>query len=270
MADHFAEDAIKVGEGLETDFIGDFAHAQVGIDEEVFGLLDAHAGEVVGEIEAGGLFEHFAEIEGAGVHGAGAVEYSLDGGKNWLPILYMIDSVDLIRNAQGAIDVVETLTTPRNDAATYLDPETGADKGGNYGGFIGAPITQALAPYISGRIDDNQVESKRVEFFPLPDANNQKSVTIRFTQAGTASWFFGVDDFGVYSIAPQVTAGPTLTVQRNGTQITISWPGTVSGFVLESNANLTAGNWTPVAGVNNNSVTLSAPPGSQFYRLRKP
>ena len=44
-----------------------------GIEQEVFGLLDAHAREVIGEVDAGHLLEHLAEIERAGVDGLGDV-----------------------------------------------------------------------------------------------------------------------------------------------------------------------------------------------------
>ena len=61
------EDAVEVRERLEADFIGDFADAQVGVEEKVLGLLNADAGEVVGEVDAGRLLEHLAEVEGARV-----------------------------------------------------------------------------------------------------------------------------------------------------------------------------------------------------------
>ena len=37
----FFEDAIEVGERLEADFIGDFTHAQIRIEQEVLHLFDA-------------------------------------------------------------------------------------------------------------------------------------------------------------------------------------------------------------------------------------
>ena len=100
----------------------------------------------------------------------GAVEYSIDEGKTWLPIVYMIDQDDIIRDEAEAVDAVRTLEEPRGDTATYVDPETSEDKGGTYGAFIGAAITAELAPYISGRVNDDSQESKRIELFRLPQA----------------------------------------------------------------------------------------------------
>ena len=79
-----------------------------------------------------------------------SLEYSIDGGTNWLPVVYMLQccidgqdaEADVHLFADGTVDAVTTLKT-------FVDPE--AAYGLNYGAFIGAPITQALAPYIEGR-----------------------------------------------------------------------------------------------------------------------
>ncbi len=167
-----------------------------------------------------------------------AVEYSIDGGTSWLPILYMIDRNDIILGTDGLTDAVATLNEPRGDAATYVDPITFETVGGTYGAFIKAPITAELAPYISGRVDDDQFESKRVELYRLPQADNQSNVRFRFAQAGTASWFFGIDNFGLYSIStasPPTATKPadqtaavgnsaTFTTTVSGTEpVTIQW-----------------------------------------------
>lgn len=60
-----------------------------------------------------------------------------------------------------------------------------------------------------------------------------------------------------------------LSVSRSGSEVTLSWPATAVGFTLESAASLPATTWTPVSGVQNNSVTVNASTGTQFYRLRK-
>ncbi|MBN8248942.1 MAG: immunoglobulin domain-containing protein, partial [Verrucomicrobia bacterium] len=168
----------------------------------------------------------------------GSVEYSVDEGATWLPVVYMVDQDDIIRTEAGDIDAVRTLEEPRGDTATYQDPNTGEDKGGFYGAFIGAPITASLAPYISGRVNDNSEESKRIELFRLPQADNQAKVRLRFAQAGTASWYFGVDNVGFYSITqvekPSITAQPAdasvvvgqsvvLSVTATGLDPTYQW-----------------------------------------------
>lgn len=141
-----------------------------------------------------------------------ALEYSVDEGATWLPILYMVngraDNSDIIRLGNGQIDAVATLNTARTDQAWDLA----------YGAYIGAPVTQALAPFISPRIDDNQTESKRIEVHRIPMADNAAKVRFRFMQAGTASWYWGVDNFGLYSINTPVIGTPpqSQTVDAGG------------------------------------------------------
>jgi len=113
----------------------------------------------------------------------GAVEYSIDDGGTWLPLLYMIEQADVI-----AGDPVATLGTARSDQAYGL----------GYGAFIGATVDPSFGPYISGRIDDDPTESKQIEVFSLPQAANQTNVRLRFLQTGTGSWYFGLDDVGIY------------------------------------------------------------------------
>ena len=159
----------------------------------------------------------------------GAVEYSIDQGATWLPIVYLLDGLDIIRDAQGAIDAVATLGTARvggfQGQATYLDPVTSEIVGGHYGAFIGVDSNRwaGLGPFFSARVDDNPVESKRVEIFRLPSADNQPGVRFRLTHAGTDSWYFGIDNFGLYSIEavnpPLVAVQPTNQVEAVGNTV---------------------------------------------------
>jgi hypothetical protein len=66
-AQHPFEHAVKMREGLKTDFVGDFADPQIGIQQKVSGFFNAHAGDVFREIDAGDLFELLAKIETAHV-----------------------------------------------------------------------------------------------------------------------------------------------------------------------------------------------------------
>jgi len=59
-----------VGQGLESDLVGDFAHAQIWIEQQVLGFFNPHPREVFREIDAGGFLEEFAEIERADIEGA--------------------------------------------------------------------------------------------------------------------------------------------------------------------------------------------------------
>jgi hypothetical protein len=198
-----------------------------------------------------------------------AVEYSIDQGQTWLPIVYMLESNDVLTNATGQVDALATFTTEYlgggQGVAVYNDPADGLDKGGYYGAFIGVAsnLWSTLGPYISSRGDDDPVDSKRVELLRLPQADNQANVRFRFAHAGTDSWYFGIDDFGLYSI------GPTLSASLSVNNLTISWPTGVTGYTLESTDSLTNPSWSAVGGVVNNSVTVTVAPGNKYYRLRK-
>src|SRR5437879_10830258 len=58
LAEDLLEDAIEVCERLEPHFVGDFADAQVWVQQQAFGLFDAHTRNVVGEVHTGYLLEH--------------------------------------------------------------------------------------------------------------------------------------------------------------------------------------------------------------------
>lgn len=129
-----------------------------------------------------------------------AVEYSVDQGATWNPIIIMLDEVDIVRKADGSVDAAATLTTVQTDTP-QVDDGAGGTRRTAYGEFLASTPLDALGRYISGRVNDNPTESKRVELFRLPKADNQAKVRFRFVQAGTGSWYFGVDNFGLYSIA---------------------------------------------------------------------
>lgn len=209
------------------------------------------------------------------------VEYSIDGGATWLPVVYMLDVPDILKNPDGSIDVIRTFDTTYGDVARYTDPDTGEEKGGSYGAFVKAPRSMwpELGPYISGRINDDQWESKRIEKFRLPQADNQARVKLRFFQAGTASWFFGVDNVGLYSITgpqlPEITKQPTgghfsagstvtLEVTATGTEpLAYQWrrngvdiPGaTTATYVINNITAAAAGEYTVVVSNAAGAVT---------------
>ncbi len=143
-------------------------------------------------------YSHYAQNQDS----FGSVEYSLDQGETWLPVVYMLDRGDILKDADGKVDVFATMENPHTDIAVGYDPDTFEEVGGFYGAYIGAEIGEELAPYISGRIDDNHTESKRYELFRLPEADEEKTVRFRIATSGTWSWYWGIDNFGLYSIAP--------------------------------------------------------------------
>lgn len=196
-----------------------------------------------------------------------AVEYSIDSGQTWLPIIYMINNGDIVRDAEGQIDAVTTLTTEDNEAAQYVDPETGETLGRTYGTFIAAEITPDLAPFISGRTDDDAVGSKRVELFRLERADNQPKVRFRFAHAGADSWYFGIDNFGLYSIGESTSS--SIQAVRNGSSMTLTWTGG-AGIVLQKAVAVSGSEWQDVAGTSGASSHTETIGGTAaFYRLFK-
>jgi hypothetical protein len=204
-----------------------------------------------------------------------SVEYSVDGGKTWLPIVYFIDSVDgggdIKVTADGNVDALRTLNDPNPDTANWTDPVTNQAKGDTYGAFIGAPITAALAPYIVGRVNDDPIESKRVEVFRLWQADGKSDVRLRFAQGGTGSWYFGFDNVGFYDAdAPGTAPGtggpgpttPTISVSRSGTGLTVTYTGTLQS------ADSVTGPYTDVAGATS-PFNAQISGAAKFYRTKQ-
>ena len=194
----------------------------------------------------------------------GSVEYSVNGGVTWLPVIYYLDdqnqAADIIRT-NGAIDVGATFGTPRGDQAYGLA----------YSNFIGAPVSAALIPYTAGRINDDNVEGKRVEMVRLPLADNAATVRFRFGQAGTASWYFGVDDLGLYQVnTPVITAQPqnrTLNATESTTFSVAATSGTPLTYRWQRNGvNLAEG--ANYSGVTTATLTVSSaePADAGSYR----
>ncbi|MBL9169369.1 MAG: hypothetical protein JNN07_16635 [Verrucomicrobiales bacterium] len=190
----------------------------------------------------------------------GGVEYSIDEGATWEPVLYMIDAKDIILGEDGLTDAANTLSSPRGDTAKFSDPETGVTGEGNYGSFIGVTEDRwgSLAPYISGRVDDDSVESKRVEIYRLPLADNQPKVRLRFAHAGTGSWYFGIDNVGFYSKPASVS--PSLSFSTVG-GLTL----TFAGGKLQSKSSIT-GEWTDVVGAAS-PYTVTPSGDKAFFRV---
>ncbi|MDP6892435.1 MAG: hypothetical protein QF731_04590, partial [Verrucomicrobiota bacterium] len=183
-----------------------------------------------------GFYSHYCQNQ----DNSASVEYSIDGGENWLPVIYMLEEADIVVGEDGAVDAVATFEKEQGDVAIvdnilfqdeddYWDMEPlDEPMGGNYGAFIGSPIDATLAPHVSARVNDNQGESKRYELHSLPQANNQSSVRIRFAMNGTWSWYWAVDNFGLYSITEVPTTIPVIeSISQDGGLVTINWLGEV-------------------------------------------
>ncbi len=197
-----------------------------------------------------------------------AVEYSVDQGQTWLPVAYYLHGPDIVTGDGGAVDAEATFNTGRGDIARYYD-ENFEEKGGTYGAFIAAPVSQDLAPFIEARVDDDPVGGKRVELYRLPAADGRSTVRLRFAHAGTDSWYWGIDNLGLYSIAAEVEA-PVVSVVREGTVVRVSWSGG-PGTVLQQAATLgDPSAWQPVPGATTSPVEMPAGSGSLFFRAATP
>lgn len=186
----------------------------------------------------------------------GAVEYSVDGGLNWLPVMYFLEEPDIKLNADGTVNAVRTFTDANNDTSSWVDDQGNA-KGLKYGDGLGAPIAAALGDYVVPRINDGQVEGKRVEVARLSQAAGKSDVRLRLASMGTDSWYFAIDNLAFYDI-PSAAAAPSLSVGRSGNNIVITFEGS-----LETKDSIT-GNWVPLAATS--PLTLTGPAGTKFYR----
>jgi hypothetical protein len=201
----------------------------------------------------------------------GAVEFSIDQGQTWLPVIYMLDATgtspggfDIVTNVLGQVDGEATFTQPRTDTPIVVDSIGLTNRYSFWYEFISARPLSSLGPSVNGRVNDNQYESRRFEVFRLPQADNQAKVRFCFTQVGTSSWWYAIDNFGLYSIP-----SPTLSIARIADKVTISWgPTNAVGFTLQSATTLANPQWAPVStGAVSNSVTLTIGANNQFFRL---
>ncbi len=174
----------------------------------------------------------------------------------------------IVHNPDSTVNVQQTMSF---SIAPHYTNSLGHLIGGTVGAFVGAPITQALAPFIEARVNDDAYESKRFEAFAVPGADNQPSVQFRMFQAGTGSWYWGIDNWGIYSVpsmAGSSNLGP-LAAQLSGQNLVLTWTG-AANVVLQESTNLGSTNWATVSGsLGVGTVTVTNIPGtpSTFYRL---
>jgi hypothetical protein len=71
--------------------------------------------------------------------------------------------------------------------------------------------------------------------------------------------------------AVQTPGAPLLTITYFGNQAIVSWSPSVTGWTLQTNANLATGIWGNYLGpAVNNSLTNAPPKGNLFFRLAHP
>ncbi|HNQ90476.1 MAG TPA: metallophosphoesterase [Verrucomicrobiota bacterium] len=200
----------------------------------------------------------------------GAVEYSIDGGAHWLPVVYWLDAADVVLT-QGQTTVDGNATFTRIDPDNVPLANGSAASGGTYGEHILSRPFSALGPYVQHRTNDDAVGSKRIERFPLPDAAGQPRVRFRFTLVGTASWFWGIDDFALYGTRADNEPILVTRVRTAPGAIDLEWTGPDGPFQVEFRASLDAGAWhdlgQPIDAAQR-SIRLEASGATGFYRIR--
>jgi uncharacterized repeat protein (TIGR03803 family) len=86
------------------------------------------------------------------------------------------------------------------------------------------------------------------------------------------TYYGGTNNDGVVFALSNLPAAPppTLAIMQMGTQAIISWDATVTGWMLQTNANLATLAWGNYLGaVVNNRVTNAPPKGNVFFRLKQ-
>ncbi len=187
------------------------------------------------------------------------LEYSIDGGATWNPGLYYLyggkdtgqDGPDMLTNNVGNLDLTKTLTVTGGGQAF----------GKSYGDFIMAPVTPELAVHILGRVNDDQLDGKRIEFVRLEKADNQKTVRFRFFQAGTGSWYWGVDSMGLYSLNEARIVVDPYILPDWGHNAQVNLGGSVTYNVVASGQGPLTYQWshdgTPMNGATSATLTIS-------------
>jgi hypothetical protein len=194
----------------------------------------------------------------------GALEYSIDQGTTWLPIIYMLATSTVVVT-NGVIDPYTTLTT------TDLHiPFANCGYGNAYGPFIGVDpsLYGTLGPYISPRTASDHVTNHKVEQFRLPLADGQANVRFRFAMVGANFWDWGFDNFGIYTMAPPVPPNITSITSSNG-NLTIHWNGTGANAAsgLQKTTSLSPTTWVNVPGtIGLSSYSTAASGAAAYYR----
>ncbi|HEY3853710.1 MAG TPA: hypothetical protein VGO67_04880 [Verrucomicrobiae bacterium] len=219
----------------------------------------------------------------------GAIEYSVDGGATWAPVIYYLDGhslgdtslgEDLQINTDNTVNVINTLFHDTDPGEIPNWSDSTGDQNSTYGAGLAAPISTALSPFFAPRINDDNFSGLRVEVVRLPLAAHQSNVRLRIVQLGTCSWYFGIANIAFYDVppspgsvvptglaAPVTTGGSTLTVTTSGGNINVSWTG--SG-TLQSASVITgsSSDWSNVTPApTGNTYTAPIGTGDRFFRV---
>jgi hypothetical protein len=194
------------------------------------------------------------------------LEYSVDGGTNWLPGIYMRSSSTIILKPDGSFDALAMFNTvDTNQVPQWPTPGVGP-LGGKWGDMLAAPISQALAPYIANRNDG--IAARRVEAIRLPQASKKSDVRLRLTHLSHCGWEWGVDNIAFYDIAgggsqPPPPGQPKFDpVSLVSGKLVLSWTGT--GTLQQ--ADTVNGAWS-AAPSQANPQNYPVAGGARFFRI---
>jgi hypothetical protein len=123
-----------------------------------------------------------------------------------------------------------------------------------------------------------QVQANEGPWLPASGQTNWSSQVTLIMGINTVR-AYAVDNRGQFSATNSVSVArtpgpPLLTATQSGSSVVISWPYPSTGFVLQQNNDLHGTNWTAAGftittNAASNSVTIPAPTGNQFFRLRQ-
>jgi hypothetical protein len=227
----------------------------------------------------------WASIQKQNQDNINSMEYSVDGGITWAPIIYYLDGhkyedagdpADIQVNIDNTVNVNKTLFHDTNPGEIPLWTDSTGDVNNTYASCVAAPISQALAPFFAPRVNDDKFDGKRIEVVRLPLAANKSDVRLRVGQIGSCSWYFGLSQIAFFDVPPSgamvptglpPAAGPTLNISAASGKVTLTWTGTGT---LQSATILTgkSSDWSAVTPApTGNTYTTPIASGNLFFRL---
>jgi hypothetical protein len=194
------------------------------------------------------------------------MEYSVDGGANWLPVIYMRSSSTLMLLPDGSYDALAMFNTVDTNVVPQFPTPGVGPLGGKWGDMLAAPISRALAPYIANRNDG--IAARRVEAIRLPQASKKSDVRLRLTHLSHCGWEWGVDNIAFYDIAPPGGAAqPRIdSIAISNGQVAVQW---TNGGTLEWTSTLVSPNWTSTGNSSGSFTESLSATGNKFYRVKQ-
>ncbi len=132
----------------------------------------------------------------------GLVEFSLDHGVTWKPLVYFLhqaavdEATDTDESGSPVLDLSRLLNEERARFPWWVDEE-GKVHRGTYGAFTASADTPRLATRLEGRIP-HQTKFKKREIIPIPDADDAAAVRVRFGSVSFNQLYWGIDNVGLY------------------------------------------------------------------------